>query len=233
MKNKRKYNDQQIQGLRERNIKKFKESQENEKMYAEINKLVQQRVKKAVQKEKDLHMAKSESQLKTAEYFKEKLLKSMTETEQHICTLLDLAFVKYEAQKIIHLREGKFIIVDFCIQDKYILELDGGQHFEEIKMFEDSVRDHILKQMGYTVKRVSNALLKNITIEAFKKYLHSFKNPKKLSTYKRKDIVRFGKHKGKSVEELLAEDPKYLIWMFRTEICIFEKDILKLLDIRP
>ncbi len=47
-------------------------------------------------------------------------------------------------------------IVDFyCPDAKLVIEIDGGQHYSELGMKKDAVRDHHLADLGFAVLRFS------------------------------------------------------------------------------
>jgi very-short-patch-repair endonuclease/uncharacterized protein HemY len=65
-----------------------------------------------------------------------------------------LGGVKFRRQQPV----GKRYIVDFVsCERKLIIELDGGQHNENVKMVYDKERDLFLKNEGYTVLRIWNS----------------------------------------------------------------------------
>ena len=51
---------------------------------------------------------------------------------------------------------GPYIVDFICIEKKLILEVDGGQHNEEIQLDYDKLRTEFLKDMGYHVLRFWN-----------------------------------------------------------------------------
>jgi very-short-patch-repair endonuclease len=56
---------------------------------------------------------------------------------------------------------GKYIVDIICFEKKLILELDGGQHAEQVKY--DSERDVWLREQGFSVLRFwNNDVLQNI-----------------------------------------------------------------------
>jgi very-short-patch-repair endonuclease len=54
--------------------------------------------------------------------------------------------------------------VDFyCPKGKLIVEIDGGQHYEDDGMKKDQIRDNYLQMLGFAVLRFSDIdVLKNI-----------------------------------------------------------------------
>ncbi len=62
---------------------------------------------------------------------------------------------KFKRQKPI----GRYIVDFICIEDKLIIELDGGQHAENVEY--DHERDSWLRSKGYTVLRFWNNELMN------------------------------------------------------------------------
>ena len=64
---------------------------------------------------------------------------------------------KFKRQKPI----GRYVVDFVCLEEKLIIELDGGQHAENIEY--DQVRDSWLRGQGYTVLRFWNNELMNET----------------------------------------------------------------------
>jgi very-short-patch-repair endonuclease len=62
---------------------------------------------------------------------------------------------KFKRQKPI----GQYVVDFVCLEDKLIIELDGGQHTENVEY--DHVRDSWLRSEGYTVLRFWNNELMN------------------------------------------------------------------------
>lgn len=44
------------------------------------------------------------------------------------------------------------------------------------------------------------------------------------------DFMKFGKHKGTQVEDLLYDDPSYVAWLIDEEVCEFDEHVLKLAE---
>jgi len=88
------------------------------------------------------------------------LRKNMTDAEQRIWRALRLRQilgVKFRRQHPI----GAYIADFICIERKLIVEVDGGQHAEQI--VEDNVRTAWLEAQGYRVMRFwNNEVLQNI-----------------------------------------------------------------------
>ena len=82
-----------------------------------------------------------------------KLRKNMTNQERHLWyDFLRNRPEKWYKQKVI----GNYI-VDFCCDAfKIIIELDGGQHYEEKAIEYDNKRSKYLENMGYKVIRFIN-----------------------------------------------------------------------------
>lgn len=96
------------------------------------------------------------TQLKNARH----LRKNMTDAEQRIWRALRLRQilgVKFRRQHPI----GHYIADFVCIERKLIVEVDGGQHAEQI--IEDNARTAWLEAQGYRVMRFwNNDMLQNI-----------------------------------------------------------------------
>jgi very-short-patch-repair endonuclease len=56
---------------------------------------------------------------------------------------------------------GNYIADFYCPKLKLIIELDGGQHFEEDKIKYDLTRTEYFKSLGMNVKRYTNLDIKN------------------------------------------------------------------------
>ena len=52
---------------------------------------------------------------------------------------------------------GKYIVDFYCSDAKLVVELDGGQHFEEKTIEYDNKRTEYLNSLGLTVMRFSNS----------------------------------------------------------------------------
>jgi very-short-patch-repair endonuclease len=51
---------------------------------------------------------------------------------------------------------GNYIVDFYCKAAQLVIEIDGGQHYQEEAMLRDAKRDTYLKGMGLTVLRFSN-----------------------------------------------------------------------------
>ena len=88
------------------------------------------------------------------------LRQNSTDAEQHLWKILrnrQFHNLKFRRQYPI-----KPYIVDFvCLEEKLVLEIDGGQHADQIDY--DRVRSRILKSKGFQVVRFwNNEVLENI-----------------------------------------------------------------------
>ncbi|MBI4281097.1 endonuclease domain-containing protein [Candidatus Uhrbacteria bacterium] len=82
-----------------------------------------------------------------------KLRQKSTEVEQTLWRYLrakQCDSYKFRRQQPI----GKYIVDFVCFEKKLIIELDGGQHFEQL--IEDQQRDDWLKEQGFIVLRFWN-----------------------------------------------------------------------------
>ena len=88
------------------------------------------------------------------------LRKNLTDAEQHLWRALRLRQilgVKFRRQHLI----GPYIADFVCIERKLIIEVDGGQHAEQIA--EDKARTAWLAAQGYRVMRFwNNEVLQNM-----------------------------------------------------------------------
>ncbi len=107
--------------------------------------------------------------------FARHLRSNMTDAEQLIWSKIrrkQIADSKFYRQKNIR----QYIVDFYCPQGKLILEIDGGQHYEEKGAEKDRERDQYLKRLGFMVLRFSYIdVLKNIdgVIERIDEYLKS------------------------------------------------------------
>ncbi len=86
------------------------------------------------------------------------LRKAQTEAEQRLWYHLRAhRFMgrKFKRQKPI----GRYVVDFVCLEEKLIIELDGGQHAENLEY--DHVRDSWLRSEGYTVLRFWNNEMMN------------------------------------------------------------------------
>jgi very-short-patch-repair endonuclease len=82
------------------------------------------------------------------------LRKNMTDAERYLWGRLrgkQLGNHQFYRQKNI----GNFIVDFYCPALKLILEVDGGQHYEESAWAKDRERDLYLSRLGFTVLRFS------------------------------------------------------------------------------
>ena len=85
--------------------------------------------------------------------FSKQMRKNMTKEERHLWFDFFRSYpVRVKRQVII----GKYI-VDFCCERaQVIIELDGGQHYEEENRKNDAGRTRHLERLGFLVLRYSN-----------------------------------------------------------------------------
>ncbi len=95
------------------------------------------------------------------EYAKE-LRKNMTDAENTLWYYLQkrqMNGTKFRKQSPI----GNYIVDFISFEEKLILELDGGQHLEALKIGHDKVRDRFLSEAGFKVLRfLNNDIFENI-----------------------------------------------------------------------
>ncbi|MCR4871140.1 MAG: endonuclease domain-containing protein [Atopobiaceae bacterium] len=83
----------------------------------------------------------------------QKLRKNMTEQEARLWYgFLNRLPFRVNRQKVI----GNYIVDFYCASKKTVIEIDGGQHFEEEGVRRDMERDEYLRSRGLTVLRYSN-----------------------------------------------------------------------------
>ena len=90
------------------------------------------------------------------------LRSNMTDTEQLIWSKIrrkQIGDLNFYRQKNI----GHYIVDFYCPKRKLIVEVDGGQHFENTGITRDQERDRYLQGLGFTVLRFSDIdVLRNI-----------------------------------------------------------------------
>jgi very-short-patch-repair endonuclease len=90
------------------------------------------------------------------------LRKNMTEAERLFWSRVrgkQLSGAQFYRQKIV----GDYIVDFYCPQARLVVEIDGGQHYEEQGAEKDVVRDRCLRAEGLKVLRFSNReVLENV-----------------------------------------------------------------------
>lgn len=83
----------------------------------------------------------------------QKLRKNMTQEERHLWyDFLRQYPIRFLRQKVI----DNYIVDFYCAKAKLVIELDGGQHFEEDTLQYDAVRTEKLAAYGLRVLRIPN-----------------------------------------------------------------------------
>ena len=81
------------------------------------------------------------------------LRKEMTKEERHLWyDFLRSYPVRFSRQKVL----GKYIVDFYSAEAKFVIELDGSQHYEDQKMKQDEERTAFLESYGLTVIRLPN-----------------------------------------------------------------------------
>ena len=83
------------------------------------------------------------------------LRKGATDAERHLWPRLrgkQLKGLQFYRQKVL----GRYIVDFYCPKAQLVVELDGGQHYEEIVKERDNARDKVLKELGLKVLRFSD-----------------------------------------------------------------------------
>jgi very-short-patch-repair endonuclease len=107
--------------------------------------------------------------------FARNLRSNMTDAEQLIWTKVrrkQISDCQFYRQKNI----GNYIVDFYCPKVKLIIEVDGGQHYENDGIKKDRERDRYLQTLGFTVLRFSDIdVLKNIdgVVERIHEHLKS------------------------------------------------------------
>ena len=86
------------------------------------------------------------------------LRKRMTKQERHLWyDFLKSYEYQFYRQRII----DRFIADFYCPAAKLVIELDGGQHYDDKKMLDDEHRSAIINQYGIQVVRIPNNEIDN------------------------------------------------------------------------
>lgn len=92
----------------------------------------------------------------------QKLRNNLTDTEKHLWSKIrgkQIKGARFYRQKTI----GNFVVDFYCPKAKLVIEVDGGQHYEENGKEKDKTRDEYLQKTGLRVLRFTNMeVLKNI-----------------------------------------------------------------------
>lgn len=72
---------------------------------------------------------------------------------------------------------GNYIVDFYCPAAQLVIELDGGQHYSEVGMEKDKIRENYLASLGFTVLRFSDRdVLKNMD-EVLQRIWEHLENP--------------------------------------------------------
>ena len=86
-------------------------------------------------------------------FIAKKLRRQMTKQERHLWyDFLRSYSIKVYRQRVI----DNYVADFYCPAAKLVIELDGGQHYDDAKMIEDEHRSAIIKQYGIQVVRIPN-----------------------------------------------------------------------------
>jgi very-short-patch-repair endonuclease len=83
------------------------------------------------------------------------LRRNATEAERYLWSKLrgkQLKNLQFYRQKLIN----RYIVDFYCPKARLVIELDGGQHYEEAGRNKDRIRDEALKESGLKVLRFSD-----------------------------------------------------------------------------
>jgi very-short-patch-repair endonuclease len=81
--------------------------------------------------------------------------KNATDAEKHLWARLrgkQLKGYQFYRQKVL----GRYVVDFYCPKARMVIELDGGQHYEEAGREKDRGRDEIMKKLGLIVLRFSD-----------------------------------------------------------------------------
>ena len=103
-----------------------------------------------------------------------KLRKNMTEQERKLWNIIkDRQFFGFRFRRQFPI--GKYIVDFVCREEKIIIEIDGGQHNEEINIDADNMRTAFLNSEGYKVIRFWNNDIDNNLIGVYEELKKVFK----------------------------------------------------------
>jgi very-short-patch-repair endonuclease len=88
--------------------------------------------------------------------YSQELRKNMTDAEKLLWSKLrkkQLKDKQFYRQRII----GDYIVDFYCPKENLIIEIDGGQHYEEEGLAKDKTRDDYMKAQGFKVLRISDS----------------------------------------------------------------------------
>ncbi len=60
--------------------------------------------------------------------------------------------IRFKRQKLI----GDYVVDFYCDKAKLVIEIDGGQHFEDVNHQKDNTRDKYLTSLGLKILRFDN-----------------------------------------------------------------------------
>ena len=90
--------------------------------------------------------------------YAKKLRKNMTVEERKLWyDFLRGYKVRFLRQKVIL----NYIVDFYCAKASLVIEIDGGQHYENEAALKDKLRDEELGKLGYKILRFSNQDIKN------------------------------------------------------------------------
>jgi very-short-patch-repair endonuclease len=85
--------------------------------------------------------------------FAKQLRKNMTKEERHLWyDFLRDYHIKFYRQRVI----GNYIVDFYCAEVKLVVEVDGGQHYDDVILKADAERTAFLESCGLTVIRIPN-----------------------------------------------------------------------------
>ena len=90
--------------------------------------------------------------------YAKQLRKNMTYEESKLWyNFLRTYNIRFLRQKVIE----NYIVDFYCAKASLIVEIDGGQHYENNAVEKDGLRDKVLESFGYKVLRFTNLDVKN------------------------------------------------------------------------
>ncbi len=50
--------------------------------------------------------------------------------------------------------------------------------------------------------------------------------------YSLEDVIKFGKHKGEQIEDLIYDEPGYMTWLYEEEVIAFDEEVIRIMEER-
>lgn len=103
--------------------------------------------------------------------YAENMKKEPTVAEKMFASILNDNGIPYIQQAVIETKDNHYYIVDFLLNNKVVIEIDGGYHNEEEQKERDEYRTKVLESLGYGIFRITNE-----EVEAYYKFENNIVN---------------------------------------------------------